>query len=276
MPLTACLVVLGVLASPSMGRAEEWESLAGPHFVVLFKGKENPFCRAVLVRAESYGQKMEQKWAAESRVLESWKNRPCRIYLTDRKEDYFALTHRPPWSKASARHHPEKVIVGRRDSISFLDSELPHEVAHLVFRDLVGLPAGPLPLWVDEGVALMEEGGGKKTLDKQFERTVFEGQWIPFDELNAIQDVTQLHSAGVATFYAQSESLVRFLVARFGRASFLQFCRRLARGTPLEASLSSAYGKDQGNWQRIERDWRFAVLRVGAEPVPERNTRPTQ
>jgi len=50
----------------------------------------------------------------------------------------------------------EKSILSFYGSHSFIDSILPHEIAHLIFRDFVGL-SEHIPVWLDEGVAQWAE-----------------------------------------------------------------------------------------------------------------------
>ena len=62
-----------------------------------------------------------------------------------------------------------KKIISYTWSRGFLESLLPHEMAHLIFRDFVGF-RGEIPLWLDEGIAQWAESFKRdyvKTLAKQ-------------------------------------------------------------------------------------------------------------
>lgn len=249
------LLLFSVFSSLSLADFQVWQSTSGEHFDVYFKGEKDSFSAEVLSKAEYHRDQMVQKWEGKRGGLKSWKKSRCKIYLVEGNEDYFELTHRPPWSKAASRHYPEKVIVGQRGSRSFLVAELPHEIAHLVFRDLLELYGDALPLWIDEGVALMAEEEEKNSLAKHWDAVIANQQWIPLAELNRIRDISEIDSARVATFYAQSESLVQFLVDRFGRPAFVRFCRLLGRGTPIEKCLQKIFGAEYGDLDHLEDAW---------------------
>jgi hypothetical protein len=60
----------------------------------------------------------------------------------------------------------------------------------------------------------------------------------------------------VNTYYAQSMSLVGFLIEQYGSNDFAHFCRQLRDGKTLEEALLSVYPLYIRNIDEFEEQWR--------------------
>src|SRR3989339_689719 len=134
--------------------AQNWQELKSEHFIVYFEQDEN-FAKEVSYKAEVYYQRIASDLGyARYSNFWTWDNR-VKIYIYKEKESFLKATNQPTWSEGMADYR-NKQIVSYGWSKGFVESLLPHEMAHLIFRDFVGFK-GEVPLWLDEGVAQWAE-----------------------------------------------------------------------------------------------------------------------
>jgi hypothetical protein len=135
-----------------------------------------------------------------------------------------------------------------------------HEVAHIVIRQAVEGPFG-IPDWLNEGTAVYAQ------------ERLLENQRAALDQAiaaNRVFSVRSLSSASlgsqgdrVSLFYAQSWSVVDFLVSEFGEEKFAELFRAFRDGARTAEALQTVYGFDQDG---LENAWR---AHVGLPPRSE-------
>lgn len=238
----------------------DWVVIKGRHFVVQVEGESaRGFGQEVLREAErayarisaSLGCAGQESWGGKKR---------CGIFLYKDKASYLADTQAPVWSNASSGYYPEKVIRGYCASPTLLESELPHEIAHLVFRGLVGVENANVPLWLDEGIAFhFEEGRRGAILEEFLRKNAVEGKTIPLADLFRVpQGMAPGWSSpdqSASLFYAASYSLVNFLIERDGQGRFAKFLREFRQGSDFPKALERNYGRSFRSLNDLEKEW---------------------
>ena len=173
--------------------------------------------------------------------------------------------------------YKNKRIISYAWGKGFLDSLLPHEMAHLIFRDFVGFK-GEVPVWIDEGVAQWEEPFKRekvKTASKYLLtnsmlfsvtdmvnldiRKVSENSKVSIYSIcdkNGNRNFLSLNgNVVVNTYYIEAVSIVGFLIKHYGADNFTIFCRQLRDGKNLEESLSFAYPANITTIEELENAW---------------------
>jgi acyl-CoA-binding protein len=118
---------------------------------------------------------------------------------------------------------------------------LVHELTHLVVHQATFSPYGQLPLWLDEGLAMYSEG----ELDSDF-RSCLEGAILE-DELISVRSLCSPFSAyseKACLSYAQSYSLVEYLLDNYGQDKMLDLLALLKQGSTYDEALTEVYGFD--------------------------------
>jgi len=255
---------------------QEWQELRSEHFIAYFTNNPS-FAQEVLDKSEGYYKRIASDLGyARYSQFWTWDNRVKILIYPDHKS-FIAATNQPHWSQGVADYRSKKII-SYAWSEGFVESLLPHEMAHLIFRDFVGFK-GEIPLWLDEGVAQWAEKmdrGYIKSLAKGLyehniilplkELTVLDIRKIkPEDKIYISQVRTRDDKDGVMflsgdqlvnTFYVESVSLVDFLISRFGSDKFIEFCRQLRDGKSLEEALRFSYPVNIRNLDEFEREWK--------------------
>lgn len=236
--------------------AAEWQVIKSQHFLVYYV-QDKAFAGDVSRSAERYYRKIASD-LGYSRYDKFWQwDDRVKIYIYPDHEQFLKGEGIPrAWAQGVAKYD-EKTIASFRWNENFLTSLVPHELTHLIFRDFVGFPAsgGGIPLWIDEGVAQWEEKA-KKAEAKEIARQIIKTHgYIPIRRLTTL-DVRGVDDTALAgIFYAQSISVVGFLIEEYGGRRFTQFCRNLRDGKSVDASLSSAYGNSMSSVEDLERKW---------------------
>ncbi|MFC1937835.1 peptidase MA family metallohydrolase [Chloroflexota bacterium] len=127
-----------------------------------------------------------------------------------------------------------------------------HELTHLVVHQLTLNPYGDIPTWLDEGLAMYNEG----PLEMSFVASL--GMAVAQDELISVRSLSSPFSAfpGEAVLsYAQSHSLVEFLVNSYGQEKILLLLLTFKQGSGYDAALEKVYGFDMDSLDALWRDY---------------------
>jgi len=260
-PGTPRLALLGVAAAfllPALSAGTAtWQEKASDHFQVFYL-EDRVFASEVSRTAErlysSISNELGFDRAVKKHHLAFWLwNDRCKIYLYPTRREYVLATGAPAWSAGFVRYR-ERVIHSYEGSDTFLDSTLPHELAHILFRELVGYDNPQVPRWLDEGVARYAEGSDREAIREQVRQRVRTTGYFPFTTLHNAQP-RALDGDGVQTYYLQAESVVSFLIESYGSGRFVDLCANLRDGYPIDRALSFATGSRIASLQDLEAAW---------------------
>lgn len=269
-------IILLFFCFSASGSEPDWLEKKGEHFIVYFNGDEK-FAQDVLNEAERYYRNIASD-LGYARYSEFWTwDKRVKIYIYPDHDSFIKATGQPGWSQGVANYNT-KQITSYVWSSGFLDSLLPHEIAHLVFRDFVGFQ-GEVPLWLDEGVAQWEEDAKRPNAKALIKRYYSEDNLLSVEDImkldiRTLKDkeglfirptTTKEKKAGVVflsannlieVFYLESFSLVGYLIEKFGSDAFAGFCRELRDGKRIEDALSAAYPSHIRSISEFETGWR--------------------
>lgn len=204
-----------------------------------------------------------------------WENR-VKIFIFPDHAAYIRASGQAEWSNGMA-NYTRKEISSFAGSEDFLNTILPHEIAHLVFRDFVGFK-GEVPLWLDEGVAQWEEKNNRDQRVVLFRKFVRDKVLLSLQDMmrldvRTLRDNATIRMRGVTLggeettvlfvsdnklvelYYVQAFSLVMFLTERYGTDSFINFCRKLRNGDSIEKALQGAYPTQIRSLVDLEKLW---------------------
>lgn len=251
-----CLVCL--ISAPVSADQARWGQLKDKHFVIYYEERGDAALAAqVLRKAEEYYAKIgshigytrtNQFWTWDERV---------KIFLFHTQDSFMRSTGQPAWSTGYAdrdsRVFKSRTIVTFRQETEFLDGLLPHEVSHLILHDFI--KDSPIPVWFDEGVAQLQERGKSAAAQRIMQELVGDARHVPFSIFSGLDIRQENDPVKARVFYAQSLSVVDFLVKRFGAESLATLCRNLRDGKDFEKSLSDATRGNIKNYADLEFKW---------------------
>ncbi len=249
-----------IFSGKTLYAEEGWRELKGTHFLVYAqRGVDSGFAQSVLFYAEqSYDRTVRYFGSLPQKNFWLWDNR-CKIYLYDSQSAYLTYSKQPEWSGGFSIPS-RRTIVSYQNAPRFLESVLPHEMAHLIFREFVGFQNGQIPRWLDEGFAVWQEEGEKRQYQAIVAKAVEEGKTIPLRSLNQMNFLHEKKTEDAGLFYSQSESMVRFLLENRDPSYFINFCRSLRDGVEFEQAMLKSFKQDFSTLEEMEESWKEYVL----------------
>ena len=231
--------------------------IKGKHFLVHYRS-DLSFAEKVASKAEEYYNSItEDLGFTRYDNFWLWENR-TRIFIYASKNEFIKATGAPEWAIGKAEFSKRAISTFPGDE-AFMDSVLPHEMTHLIFRDFIGFK-GDIPLWLNEGVAQWEEPVKRKNWERYAGKLAVNNQYIPFSKI-MVMDVKQVIASGQAiNFYRQAMSMVGFLVKMYGSGKFRTFCGEIRDGRGMDDSLRFAYPESLRNINELEKAWKQYVM----------------
>ena len=124
---------------------------------------------------------------------------------------------------------------------------LTHELVHLMLDEAVDSPRARVPAWLNEGLAMHFERAPASSRS-ELRTALRRGRLIPISRMNAVPG----RPNDVRLFYAQSASIVRYMLDSYGDGAMKALLTRLNAGDSIGAALQSAYGV---NLDALESRW---------------------
>ncbi len=227
--------------------SDAWNNIEkSKHFLIYYQDASSDYINRLVREAERCYKNITEYLGFVRFDFWIWDNR-CKIFLYPDAEAYLNTTGVIGWS----RGHVEVVTKEISTYIwqeMFFDTILPHEIGHIIFREFIGYNKA-LPLWLDEGVACMQEYESK-------ERLATAKCLVNLKLYTHLVDLSKIKESSLIIpfiFYNESASIVDFLLRRYGRSKFVDFCRSLRDEPDWGQSLRGVY-KVKG-LEELEKLW---------------------
>jgi len=133
-----------------------------------------------------------------------------------------------------------------------------HELTHLVIHQVTFNPYSDLPVWLDEGLAMKAEGEMEPLFAALLDKAASEGK---LSSVRSLSSPFSAYAEESTLAYAQSYSLVAFLIDSYGQGKMFALLNTFRQGSGYDQALSGVYGFDMDGLDAL---WR-ASLEVGGE-----------
>lgn len=247
-PVLPFRLITGLLALPLLAAAastQEWQLVKSSHFLVMHTGDER-LAKSVSDKAETYYSTIAADLGfTRYQNFWVWDNR-VKILIYPTAKAFAEACQAPAWASGRASYERHEIASYQQSGAGFLTSLLPHELSHLILSDFMG--NARVPLWLTEGFAQWEQEGRKVT-------GFGPGKGFTLKDLMAADVRQDADPQRVAVFYAQSASVVGFMIRTYGGTAFGSFCKALRDGKTLEAALAAAYAADLPALDALEQKW---------------------
>ncbi len=230
---------------------EQWKHAETEHFIYHFV--HSYVATPVSVEAEFHYRVIAKELERDQPPTDT----KSHIYIFERPEEWqqFQVFGKlEPWS--GGIHSAGSLFIQRNPAYKFSNNLLGHEIVHLVLHRFY---TDGIPCWLDEGFAQYISKDAHAAYErargyiaKPHSEAIAPQELIP---LSALVAMTHPPSDRVASFYDESERLVRFLAAT-DKPSFLALLDALARHQPLETVLPRLYWGKFANITMLEERFR--------------------
>jgi len=226
-----------------------WQSLsAGQATIYWYEGKQS-FAEEIMLT-------IEQVLARLAETTGAYPKQPFRLYIYASSRDLQgAMIFPQEWTGGATFTRYGTIAIGIAPyNLAWGRRAVAHELAHLVIHQMTINPYTDLPRWLDEGLAMYAEGELEPESEDRLKRVVASNSLISVRSL-ASPFSTDAEKAKLA--YAQSYSLVEFLISGYGQVKMLELLDTFSRGSGYDQALLAVYGFDMDGlntlWQEYVR-----------------------
>jgi hypothetical protein len=127
-----------------------------------------------------------------------------------------------------------------------------HELAHLVTQQMTFNPYNSLPNWLNEGLSMYAEGELEARYIHYLEQGMAENSLI---SVRSLSSPFSAFAGQTYLAYAQSYSLVEFLITSYGQGKIYELLSIFKQGSSYDGALMKVYGFDMDGLDILWRDW---------------------
>ncbi len=144
-------------------------------------------------------------------------------------------------------------------NISWGKTSIAHELTHLVVHQMTYNPYIGLPTWLSEGLATYNEGTLEPQLANYLESAVKNNNLI---SVRSLSSHFSAYARESYLSYAQSYSLVEFLITTYGQDKMLELLTTFSRGSSYDGALEKVYGFDMDGLNILWREYIFQSYQI--------------
>jgi len=246
---------LALAAKASVGTpiASTWQTASLPHFYLHYQLVDGKIAEQLRARAESIFQTITADLGfAPPRKIAVYLC-PDAACFRQRQPSPDAV---PKWAVGVAYPQLNRVILrsalrldeGRINPVDVFT----HEVAHIVLEQALAQRGGA-PRWLSEGFAMYHAREWTLSGQRVIEEATLRNTFLP---LNLLMTSFPADEKAARVAYAQSFSLVAFMLNDYGQTIFHKFIMRLQAGDDVNAALRHSAGVSLA---RFEMEWRHSL-----------------
>jgi hypothetical protein len=186
---------------------------------------------------------------------------PIDVYVYPNYNDMRdAILYEPSWTGGLAYSDFNIVIMGVSGSNAAWDKNtIIHELTHVVVGHYAFSCIGTVPTWLNEGLAMYSEGELDSTMKSMLDQAIRGNSLLSLRSLSG--SFSELPDKANLS-YAQSQSVVKFLIDSHGQEKISQLLIALRDAKPIDTALREIYGFDTDG---LEDEWRKSI---NAAPRP--------
>ncbi|RLC59963.1 MAG: peptidase MA domain-containing protein, partial [Chloroflexi bacterium] len=213
-----------------------WRSLTEGNITLYWYLGNTAFAQAIMNAAQQALARLTEDTGARLK-------KPVEIYIyTDARDLQGAMVYPQEWTGGVAFTRYGTIAIGiAPNDLDWGKGAIAHELTHLVVHQMVFNPYSGLPTWLDEGLAMYAEG----ELGAQFQ--LYLNKAIAENSLISVRSLSSPFSAYAEESYlsyAESYSLVEFLITRYGQGKMLSLLNTFEQGSSYDDALRTVYGFD--------------------------------
>ena len=233
----------------------DWQSLGSDQVTIFWYKGDRSFAQELLDAAD---EALERLAGEVGVALEQ----PVKIYIYASSRDLQgALVYPDIWTGGVAFSDYGTVVIGiSPGDLTWGKRAIAHELGHLVVHQEVFGSYGDLPTWLDEGLAMDAEGELRSDLQGMLNAA------IAHDALFSVRTIASSFPTDpdeAKLSYAESYSLVQFLIDNYGGDEILALLDVFKEGSTYDDALLEVYSFDMDGLNAL---WRES-LGLGPQPT---------
>jgi len=224
-----------------------WESLTdGKVNIYWYEGDES-FAQELVAAAHQALARLAEDTGAHLKE-------PVKIYIYASAQDLKgAMVYPQEWTGGVAFTRHGIIAIGiAPGNLYWGKRAIAHELTHLVIHQMTLNPYSDLPTWLDEGLAMYAEGELEPAFESYLNKAMAEDNLI---SVRSLSSPFSAYAEESRLSYAQSYSLVEFLVSNYQPGKMLELLNSFRQGASYDGALSMSYGFDMDGLDARWRDY---------------------
>ena len=193
---------------------------------------------------------------------------PVDIYIYASSTDLQdAILYAPSWAGGKAFPENNIVIIGiSPDQLDWGKGVEAHELTHVLVGHLIFSCLGFIPNWLNEGLAMVGQGGVEAASQAQFDQAKAANQ-LP--SLRSLNGAFSAEATRADLSYTEAYGVVDFMIKTYGQDKMTALLLDLKNGQTIDQALQAVYGFDTNG---LENAWRTSIgtkpLSGSSQPTP--------
>ena len=236
-----------------------WNSLnKGKATIYWYKG-DTSFAQEIMAAAQQALTRLAEDTGA-------YLEKPAKIYVYANSQDLRgAMIYPQEWTGGAAFTRYGIIAIGISSSnLTWGKRAIAHELTHLVIHQMTLNPYSGLPTWLDEGLAMYTEGVLEPGLTAHLNKAIAENNLV---SVRSLSSPFSAYTEESLLSYAQSYSLVKFLIENYGQAKMLELLNTFEQGSSYDGALDKVYGFDMDGMDALWQDYITMPAKITAERV---------
>ncbi|MFC2068956.1 peptidase MA family metallohydrolase [Chloroflexota bacterium] len=224
-----------------------WRSLSEGIITIYWYNGDEFFAQELMTAAQQALGRLNEDTGA-------YLEKPAQIYTYASAQDFRgSMIYPREWTGGAAYTRYGIITIGiSPNTLTWGKTAIAHEFTHLVIHQMTLNPYSELPVWLDEGLAMYTEG----LLGPQFTNIL--NQAITKGSLISVQSLSSpfsAHTEHSILSYAQSYSLVEYLLSNYGRGMMLELLNTFSQGSTYDGALEKVYGFNTDGLDTLWQDY---------------------
>ena len=234
-----------------------WQSSTEGKVTICWYTGDESFAQELMATAQQALARLAEDTGAE---LE----KPAKLYIYANAQDLQgAMIYPQEWTGGVAfTRHGIMAIGIAPANLDWGKRAIAHELTHLVIHQMTFNPYIDLPTWLDEGLAMHTEGLLEPIFTDYLDRAIAENSLISVQSLSS---PFSAYAEESLLSYAQSYSLLDFLLTNYGQEKMLELLNTFRQGSSYDGALEKVYGFDMDGLDALWRNYITTPAQVSQE-----------
>lgn len=241
----------------------DWKTVSGGDMNIHYYGNSPDFAQTMLdAGIEGLRRNKEQSGITP--------DIPVEIYVYPSYEEMRdAVLFEPQWTGGLAYSDFSIIIMGTSGDATYDKATVIHETTHVLVGRNAFTCIGSIPTWLNEGLAVYNEGELDQGMKSQLDIAIRDNALFPIRSLGG--NFSEIPEKALLS-YAQSYSVVRFMLETYGQDKMNELLTALSDAEPVDDALTRIYGVDTDGLDSQWREWLgvppLVVAQATAQPTP--------
>ena len=224
-----------------------WRSLTEGEVTIYWYQGDESFAQELMATAQEALVRLAEDTGA-------YLEKPIKAYIYASSRDLQgSLIYPQEWTGGVAFTRHGIIAIGiAPNNLDWGKRAMTHELTHLVIHQMIFNPYNDLPNWLDEGLAMYNEGVLSPQQAAFLNKAVAEGTLI---SVRSLSSPFSAYAEQAILAYTQSYSLVEFLITNYGSDKMLELLNTFRQGSSYDGALEKVCGFDMDGLDALWRDY---------------------